>query len=120
MDDQVEKLLRESRPEPDRRFVGSLEARLLGVHPGQRARAHRRPLFAGAGLATGLAGAALALSLAGVGPLASSDEHAQADMHCHFVTVTRREQVPMLVHQNGHTTLQLQTHTVERRVKRCS
>jgi hypothetical protein len=119
MDDQVERLLRESRPEPDPGFVRSLEARLLGARPGQRARAHRHPLFAGAALATGLAGAALALSLAGVQPFGSSGDHAQADMNCHFVTVAKREQAPMLVRHNGHTTLELQTHTVQRRVKRC-
>jgi hypothetical protein len=114
MDEQVEQLLRASRPEPDTGFVRSLEARLF-ARP-ERERRHR-PLLAGVALAGALACAALGLSLAGVGPLGGGDNSVEAGSHCKFVTVTRHEQVPTVT-QSGN--LVLQTQPVQRRVKRCS
>jgi hypothetical protein len=114
MDEQVEQLLRASRPEPDAGFVRSLESRLFEPpEPSPR----RRPLLAGAALAGGLACAVLVLSLAGVGPLGGSDHPAQAGSDCKFVTVTRMEQVPTVT-DNG--VFSIDKRPVERRVKRCS
>jgi hypothetical protein len=113
MEEQVEKVLRSSRPEPDAGFVRSLESRLF-ARP-ERERRHR-PLLAGVGLAGALACAALGLSLAGVGPLGGGNS-VEAGSHCRFVTVTRHEQVPTVTQSGG---LVLQTQPVQRRVKRCS
>ena len=113
MDEQVEQLLRASRPEPDPGFVHSLESRLFPAREPQR---RHRPLLAGAALAGALACAALGLSLAGVGPLGGGDDGVQADSNCRFVTVTRVEKVPRVV--DGR--LELRDQPVQRRVKRCS
>ena len=112
MDEQVEQVLRASRPEPDPGFVSELEARLFPAPAPKR----HRPLLAGIALAGGLACAALALSLAGVGPLGGGDEGVQADSNCKFVTVTRVEKTPTVV--DGQ--LKLRDQPVQRRIKRCS
>jgi hypothetical protein len=113
MDEQVEQLLRTSRPEPDPGFVRSLEGQLFPAHTQER---RQRPLLAAAVLASALAAAALGLSLAGVGPLGGGGDGVQADSNCRFVSVTRVEKVPTLV--DGQ--LKLRDQRVQRRVKRCS
>ena len=111
MDEQVERILRDSRPEPDPDYVRSLERRLIGSP-----RREHRPLLAGAAFAGAVASAVLALSLAGVGPLAGGGGGAQAGSDCKFVTVAKREKVPELVQGQ----LVLRERTVHRRIKRCS
>ncbi|HYZ81820.1 MAG TPA: hypothetical protein VE571_11145 [Solirubrobacteraceae bacterium] len=113
MDEQIEQVLIASRPEPDPRFVDSLESRLLPAPVPER---RHRPLLAAATLVAALACAALGLSLAGVGPLGGGNDGVRADSGCRFVTVTRVEKVPTVV--NGQ--LELRDQPVQRRVKRCS
>lgn len=108
----VEKLLRQSRPEPDHLFVSELEGTLFPM-PRTKTR-RRRPLIAA--LAAGGATAAFAavLTLAGAGPFAGGNS-VNAKRNCQTVTVHKRERVPTLVRGE----VRLRYATVERRIERC-
>jgi hypothetical protein len=119
-DARLELLLQRSRPVPRAAFVHELEQR-LPVNEPTRARQLRRPLFAGAAAATGLASAALVLALAGGGPLApGGGDESRASQDCHLVTVEKRERVPLIVtDRDGQPSVRYRVQLVERRVKRC-
>jgi hypothetical protein len=120
-DARLELLLQRSRPMPRAAFVHELEQRLIPEGERERARRLRRPLFAGAAAATGLAAAALVLALAGGGPLApEGGSDSRASQECRFVTVEKRARVPeIVVDQNGRPSVRYHVQRVERRVKRC-
>jgi hypothetical protein len=118
-DRAVESALTASRPAPDAGFVAALEQRLF-PHARGHPRVSRRPALVGAAAAGALATAALGLSLAGVGPLSGGGNGVRAGSDCHFVTVSKRETVPVIARGHGHSELQFRRQTVERRVKRCS
>jgi hypothetical protein len=120
-DDRLELLFQRSRPVPPAAFVHELEQRLLPECEPTRARRFRSPLFAGGAAATGLASAALVLALAGGGPLApGGGDDSRASEDCRFVTVKKRERVPLIVvDRDGQESVRYRVQLVERRVKRC-
>jgi hypothetical protein len=120
-DARLELLLQRSRPVPRAAFVHELEQRLVPRREPGRARWLRRPLFAGAAAATGLASAAVVLALAGGGPLApGGGDASRASQDCRFVTVKKRERVPLIVvDRDGQPSLRYRMQLVERPVKRC-
>jgi hypothetical protein len=117
-DPQLERLLAASRPRPRIDFADGLEAELF---PARAAKWRvRKPFFAAAGLAGGLAAVALAFGLAGGGPLAG-DESVEADQNCHYVTVKQVRRVPTVVTDRaGQPHIRTHKRIVDRRVKRCS
>jgi hypothetical protein len=120
-DARLELLLQRSRPIPRAAFVHEAEQRLLPDREPTRAKWLRRPLFAGAATATGLASALVVLALAGGGPLApGGGDNSRASDDCHFVTVEKRERVPrIVVDRDGQPSVRYRVQLVERRVKRC-
>ena len=120
-DEGIESALRGAQPRPRPDFVRSLQARLF---PERRAfgwTLRRRPAFAAAFSAAGMALAVLALSLAGVGPLAGrGGQDVKAGSNCRFVVAKERTQVPTLVRaSNGRTHIVYRSELVQRRVRRC-
>jgi hypothetical protein len=120
-DARLEMLLGRSRPIPRAAFLHELEQRLLPGGGPARVRRLRRPVFAGAAAATGLAAAALVLALAGGGPLApGGGDDSRASQDCRFVTVEKRERVPLIVlDRAGRPSVRYRVQLVESRVKRC-
>jgi hypothetical protein len=118
---RLELLLERSRPIPRAAFVHELEQSLVPGREPASSRRLRRPLFAGAAAATGLACAALVLALAGGGPLApEGGDNSRASQECRFVTVEKRARVPQIVvDQDGRPSVRYHVQRVERRVKRC-
>jgi hypothetical protein len=119
-DHDAERLLRASRPEPSHSFVRDLEGRLQ--RPARRAWLPAwRPVVVGAGLASLLATVALAISLAGLGPFASSTgDSVQADDTCTTVMVERTERKPVLVTgADGKDRIEYRERKVRRPVTRC-
>jgi hypothetical protein len=114
----VDERLRASRPAPDPTFVYRLEQRLFPLR-------HEResiPLrFAAPAAALGLAGLALLFGLAGSGPLGlDGDDSPRAEPQCRFVTVTRRERVPVIARsREGEVTIRYRHERVRRAVRRC-
>jgi hypothetical protein len=120
-DARLELLLERSRHVPRAAFVHEVEQRLVPEREPSRAGWLKRPLFAGGAAATGLAAAALVLALAGGGPLApGGSDDSRASQDCRFVTVEKRERVPLIVvDRDGEPSLRYREQLVERRVKRC-
>ncbi len=120
-DAPLELLLERSRPVPRATFVHELEDRLLPAREPARAIRFRRPLFAGAAAAAGLASAALVLALAGGGPLApGGGDASRASQDCHFVTVKERARVPLIVvDRDGRPSVRYRMQLTKRPVKRC-
>jgi hypothetical protein len=118
-DQDIERLLRASRPHPRMAFVAQTERALLE----SRRRWLRAPspaLRLGTALACGLAALVLALSLAGVGPLAGSDEGVQAQDSCRTVAVTRLVNQPMIVAgKHGEAKVVYAKRPQQRFVRRC-
>jgi hypothetical protein len=116
-DRQIEELLRRSRPEPATAWRAQTERRLF---PERKPSVWRRPaLRLGAGLAAGFAALAIVFSLAGVGPLGSSDDAVKAEPKCHGVATVAPQRTPYLVtDRHGRPHIRYRTDPA-RRVTRC-
>jgi hypothetical protein len=124
LDQEIDAVMRRSRPVPDARWVGELEQGLLPTLLPTRIPSvalFRLPHFRlGAVVAAGLAALLLALGLAGVGPLGGQAHTVRAKDDCEKVQVTRVERVPIIVvGRNGKERLVTQPQQVRRYESRC-
>jgi hypothetical protein len=121
VDPEVEAWLRRNAPTARGEFIRKLEGDLFGSRTTAARRPAWRPAFAGAGLAGGLATAAVALSLAGVGPLAPSGEHgADANSHCRYVSERHVQRTPKVVTgPSGQPAIRYDRKVVTTQVRRC-
>jgi hypothetical protein len=118
-DQQLESLLRSARPTPDPRFRGDLRRKLEGDAPLVGLRPWWRPSRIRLVAAAFLAAGATIASLAGAGPLSSSNDRVQARDDCRYIAVSRIERVPRLVTKNGREQVVYDRKLVTRQVKRC-
>jgi hypothetical protein len=119
---EVERMLRKACPTPDARFRAGLERRLLAR--GRRRlpawpRLTGRPLLAGGLVAVAMASLVLAFSLAGIGPVAPTDD-VRGSTDCRYVIVQRPGRVAeVVIGADGKPRLETRVRTLELRVKRC-
>jgi hypothetical protein len=116
----LESLLRDARPRPEREFVRGLEASLF-AEAAPRRRPVLRPLVACTGLAGVLAATMLGLMVAGVSPLGRhGDEPARAVDRCREVVVMRHEyRNALIVTRSGEFRIVRRMAAVPRTVRRC-
>ena len=116
----LESILRDARPRPDRGFVRRLETSLF-AEPGPRRRPILRPLVTCAGLAGVLAVTMLGLMIAGVSPVnRQADEPARALDRCRTVVVMRQEyRNAIMVTRSGEFRIVRRPAEVPRTVRRC-
>ena len=118
--DGLQRLLRAARPEPPPDFVRELERSLTRRRPVRRERGRLRVLVAGSGLAACLAAITVALAVAGLLPIGSSEEHAEADEHCTITMVERVQRRPTFVRDgDGRYQIHYRLERAPRLVKRC-
>jgi hypothetical protein len=118
--DGLQQLLRAARPEPPPEFVRELERSLTHRNPARAERRRLHVLVAGSGFAAGLAAIAVALSVAGLLPIGSSGEHAEADVNCTIATVERVQPRPMFVRdRDGRYQIHYRPGWAPRLVRRC-
>jgi hypothetical protein len=116
---EIDRLLRSSRPEPADAFGDRLERRLFGKRRTGRVLALPRAVLAGAVAAAAAALVFLALALAGTGPLGGSDG-VDASSKCHYVKVTKRTRVPIVVRDaSGKDQIRFVHRNRAKLVKRC-
>jgi hypothetical protein len=119
-DSDLEAILRDARPRPEREFVRGLEASLF-AKPAPRRRPVARSLVACAGLAGVLAATVLGLMVAGVSPLnRPGDEPARAVDRCRTLVVMRHEyRNALIVTRSGEFRIVRRMTEVPRTVRRC-
>ena len=88
--------------------------------PARPERRRLRVLVAGSGLVAGLAAIFVALAVAGLLPIGSSGEHAEADERCTITTVERAQRRPTLVRDgDGRYQIRYRVRRMPRLVRRC-
>lgn len=116
----LESILRDARPRPEREFVRGLEASLF-AEPAPPHRPVLRPLVACTGLAGVLAATMLGLMVAGVSPLdRQGDEPARAVDRCRTVVVMRHvRRQALVVTRSGEFRIVRRMVAVPRTVRQC-
>ena len=120
----LERLLRDARPEPRPEFVRQCRAALFPERPRvvrPLARPRLRFLLGAGGLAASVAALLLVLSIAGLLPFGlRGDERVNADADCTTVVKVYRERRPVLaIDERGNFVVRHELQLVRKPVKRC-